>query len=122
LENSIQNYKNLDQLTNSTIDVVGQSSKKIASEVMEALSTIQFQDSTQQQIEVVTKSLDLHTGHLKRTIDTLSDSDREIDSLDFELESIRDMYTMSKQRQIHSQVLFSESDECTEEEANVTLF
>ena len=121
LENSIQNYKNLDQLTNSTIDVVSQSSKKIASEVMEAFSSIQFQDSTQQQIEVVTKSLDLHTGHLKRTIDRLSDSDKEIDSLDFELESIREMYTMSKQRQIHSQVLFSDTDECQEEE-NVTLF
>ena len=133
LAGSVQNYQNLDQLTKSTLDVINQSSRNIAREVMDALSTIQFQDSTQQQIDVVVKSLNLHKEHLKHLIDTICNSDEELKTTNFELESIKKLYIMSKQRNIHDNLLPTQDniaqegedgavDEETDDNDNVTLF
>ncbi len=110
LAGSVQNYQNLDQLTKSTLDVINQSSKNIASELMGALGTIQFQDSTQQQIEIVLKSLDLHTDHLKKVVGVIDSAEEGVKAIDFELESIRKIYIMAKQRNIHDRTVFADGE------------
>ncbi len=91
-------YRELENFNRLTFENICSSSAEISSKVNESLSTIQFQDITQQQIEVILKSLNLFKGHLDEA------GRRQEVSGEFSIHQIRDLYVMTKQHKIHDDV------------------
>ena len=82
-------------------------SETISNEVLETLGSLQFQDITRQQLELVSTSLHELDGHMKK----LSDAAREghvasldVGSLNDRLESMYSGYAMEQQRNTHAGV------------------
>ena len=97
-----QSYLQLEQFNRQTLDNINESSEEIKSKVNESLMAIQFQDITQQQIEVVLKSLNRFEDHLSES-DCMTLAETKGTAIDpFNIEQIRELYVMKKQRDIHS--------------------
>lgn len=95
------NYLQLEQFNRETLDNINHSSTGIQSKVNDSLVAIQFQDITQQQIEIILKSLSIFQSYLSdHSCFQINEEGGEIKE-DFDIEQIRKLYVMKKQRDIH---------------------
>lgn len=101
LVNMGKSYTQLEDFNRETLADINSSSENIKTKVNDSLMAIQFQDITQQQIEVILKSLHLFQQHLSdQTCISLVDSGQQGDE-EFDIEKIRKLYVMKKQHDIH---------------------
>ena len=101
LANMGKSYTQLEDFNRETLADINTSSEHIKAKVNDSLMAIQFQDITQQQIEIILKSLHLFEEHLsgQPCIDLVG-SGQQGDE-EFDIEKIRKLYVMKKQHDIH---------------------
>ena len=90
------------------LDEVGSSSERVASEVLELLAGVQFQDIVRQQVELVMKAVDECDGFAASLQSCLKDENlctEECRIAEFSPEDIRKHYVMEKQRETHASVV-----------------
>lgn len=96
-----KSYLRLEGFNRQTLQNITSSSEEIKSKVNGSLMAIQFQDITQQQIEVILKSLNLFEQHLSdHPCYTLVGENRNSFE-EFNIDRIRNLYVMKKQHDIH---------------------
>lgn len=91
-------FNKLVDVHQQTLHQLDINSKEVSNKVQESLTTIQFQDITQQQIEVVIEGLALYKQYLS---DIDSDSG---DIKEFDIEQFQKLYVISKQYKTHNLV------------------
>ncbi|MRR50033.1 MAG: chemotaxis protein [Rhodocyclaceae bacterium] len=98
-------YLKATEYSTSVVMTVHESSHKLADMFMNALASVQFQDVTRQQIEVVINALDRLSGHSKMLAEHLASLDdpnhSAITPLSEHLDQIYSSYVMSSQRLSH---------------------
>lgn len=99
-----ESYLKLEEFNRETLLNINQSSEHTKSKVNDSLVAIQFQDMTQQQIEIVLKSFRLFEQYLSNETCFDLASQGESNFKDFDIEQIRRLYVMKKQRDIHDKV------------------
>ena len=90
----------------NTLQTVKESSSELATMFMDVLASVQFQDITRQQIEIVLRALnklDDHAETLARRIMASEDSDFEYTPLAEHLDELYGTYVMDSQRVSHQQ-------------------
>lgn len=102
-----RSYKSLEEMNKRIIGEVGQSSGKVASEVLTLLSNVQFQDITRQQIELITKALADSERYMSGVGECIDDPGRLDGIEDFKVEDLTKYYVMERQRETHGRVLSS---------------
>ncbi|MCC6502761.1 MAG: hypothetical protein IT362_06470 [Deltaproteobacteria bacterium] len=108
LESLGTSYRSLDGLNRQVLDEVGSSSERVASEVLELLAGVQFQDIVRQQVELVMKAVDECDGFAASLQSCLKDENLctgECRITEFDPEDIRKHYVMEKQRETHASVV-----------------
>jgi methyl-accepting chemotaxis protein len=106
LENQLvkmgKSYLRLEGFNRETLQNINSSSEEIKSKVNGSLMAIQFQDITQQQIEVILKSLNLFEQYLsdQSCFDLAGEKGRDFE--EFNIDRIRGLYVMKKQHDIHN--------------------
>lgn len=99
-----ESYSKLEAFNHETLLNINRSSENTKLKVNDSLVAIQFQDMTQQQIEIVLKSFQIFEQYLSDKT-CFEQGDRTgSDVKDFDLEQIRKLYVMKKQRDIHDSV------------------
>lgn len=101
-------YLNLDGLNRQILDEVGSSSETVATEVLELLAGVQFQDIVRQQVELVIKAVnevDAFACSLWACMKDAGLCDGECRIEEFSADSIKEHYVMAKQRETHSAVV-----------------
>lgn len=97
-------YINATNYSTSVVMTVSESSHKLTDMFMNALASVQFQDVTRQQIEIVIDALDRLSNHSKMLADhlaTLDGVNETITPLSEHLDQIYSSYVMSSQRVSH---------------------
>lgn len=123
----VESYHNLDELNRNSLEEIEQSSQAITKKVLAAIASNQFQDITQQQIEVILKGISFFNDFIKNSIAGSKDPEKpDGELLVFDPESIRSLYVMKKQHVIHDDTLGPSPDSDTEVEEehddNITFF
>ena len=121
-----QGYESLMRHEADVLAEIQSSSRQLAGMFIEAQASVQFQDVSRQQIELVTKALrqlDEHTGqlgeHLLRSHESTAPRYTPIAR---HLEALYSQYVMEQQRSTHSSALKRESDLCIPAASRVELF
>lgn len=102
------NYQAMMKHESEILDSVLVSSQQLTSMFMDALASVQFQDVTRQQIELVINALDRldsHTAMLAERLAALDNPDFQIQPLSVHLDEIYSSYVMSSQRDKHHNAL-----------------
>ncbi|MBF0518855.1 MAG: hypothetical protein HQK92_03945 [Nitrospirae bacterium] len=104
-----ESYKKIGSLNDNIIGQVGGVSKDVETKIIEALSNIQFQDITRQQIEQVIKGNDTMDSYISKLDEMLKTPPELYDNLfaDFNIDDMIKDYVMKKQRDIHHEVVHS---------------
>ncbi|MBF0464062.1 MAG: hypothetical protein HQK88_11350 [Nitrospirae bacterium] len=104
-----ESYKKISSLNDNIIGQVGGVSKEVEGKIIEALSNIQFQDITRQQIEQVIKGNDTMDNYISKLDEMLKTPPELYDNLfaDFNIDDMIKDYVMKKQRDIHHEVVHS---------------
>jgi len=103
-----QNYLNLLTHNFSVLQTVSQSSSELANMFMDILASVQFQDITRQQIEIVVNALrrlDEHAQTLAQRIRAAEDGSFSYSPLAEHLDDLYNKYVMYTQRTTHQQTL-----------------
>lgn len=101
-----EGYQTLLAHDTNTLNTVKGSSSELASMFMDVLASVQFQDITRQQIEIVLKAmtkLDDHAETLARRIKASEDSNFQYTPLAEHLDELYGSYVMDSQRISHQQ-------------------
>ena len=101
-------YDNLSDLHEELLDLVIKQGEDIGNRVSEVLSKLQFQDSTQQQIDIVKDILNELNSNIELNIDQLKDGHS---STVIDAESMVSKYRMNSQRKNHQSVFGGELEE-----------
>jgi methyl-accepting chemotaxis protein len=118
-------YQEVTRHEAQVIATVRDSSQELTQMFMDALSSVQFQDVTRQQIEQVSAALDRLDGHARTLADRLDrfdDPDFVFKPLTHHIDEIYNDYVMSSQRQSHDSSLNRNSGNDTGGESKVELF
>ncbi len=99
--------ENFDQLIGHQRDVMGKvhsESERIAEPILQLIGSIQFQDVTRQQLQHVSRSMDMIGRHSHQLGLNLHDDglDQQIFGIEAEIEASLAGYVMSQQRNIHN--------------------
>jgi methyl-accepting chemotaxis protein len=111
LTDLMQSYKDLGELNGQTLTEVRRGSSLMASEVMDLLAKIQFQDITRQQIELVQRTLKDTGEYMEALKHCLSKKEKcrvACEIPDFSLDGIHKYYVMETQRETHNEVMNDE--------------
>jgi methyl-accepting chemotaxis protein len=103
-----ESYRLTNSLNAQILEQVGMGADEIAAKVLDLLASIQFQDITRQQIELVireTVDTDGYTAKMLECLEKAGCCDRECSLPDFNVNEIRQYYVMKKQRDIHEKFL-----------------
>ena len=106
LTNLGEGYQTLLAHDMNTVQTVKESSSELAGMFMDVLASVQFQDITRQQIEIVLKAmakLDEHAETLARRIKASEDSNFQYTPLAEHLDELYGSYVMDSQRVSHQQ-------------------
>ena len=107
LSNLASEFDQLVEVHQQTLQQLDINSKEVSDKVQESFTTIQFQDITQQQIEVVVKGLTLYQQYLS---DIAQNQENQIKSTTkFDIEQFQKLYVISKQYQTHDKVTNKDS-------------
>ena len=101
-------YRSLDGLNRQILDEVGSSSERVASEVLDLLAGVQFQDIVRQQVELVIKAIEEADGFASSLQSCMKEAGlcaEECRIDEFSPENIRRHYVMEKQRKTHTAVV-----------------
>jgi len=113
-----------------TLQQLDINSKEVSDKVQESFTTIQFQDSTQQQIEVVVKGLTLYQQYLS---DIAKEQEIQTkNTIKFDIEQFQKLYVISKQYKAHDKVTnadsledidsISQQDDNEDSDGDITFF
>ncbi|MEO5357180.1 MAG: methyl-accepting chemotaxis protein [Nitrospirae bacterium YQR-1] len=104
-----ESYKKLSNLNDDIIGQVGGVSKVVEMKILEALSNIQFQDITRQQIEQMMKGNDTMDNYIGKLEEMLKTPYELYDKFfaEFNIDDMVKDYVMKKQRDIHHEVIHS---------------
>ncbi len=98
-----ENYKQLIQRDEDTVTRLQQTSATLSSMFIDVLASIQFQDVTRQQIEMVQGALDRLNEHMAQLADMMRSMDiSRAGSVKQSIDEIFKGYVMDKQRDVHS--------------------
>lgn len=104
LKNFTGSYERLDELNRLILDRIGQENQQVASEVVNLLASVQFQDITRQQIELIYRAqreVDAYIERIERCQADFECCEQGCKESDFDIDSILKFYTMQTQRDIH---------------------
>lgn len=117
-------YRLLDHMNKEIIKKVSVASEAVNYKVLELLSNIQFQDITRQQmekiIEILNKVEGLYGDISATTMEELIEKIRKI--AEFNVEDLRKIYVMEKQRETHDAVLGNKKKTKEKSEQNNVFF
>jgi methyl-accepting chemotaxis protein len=121
-----KSYSQLESFNSETLADINSSSEHIKSKVNDSIMAIQFQDFTQQQIEVILKSLRLFDDYLSdRSCFDFVNMENP-DYKEFDIEKIRKLYVMKKQHDIHNKQCqikrLGPNQQKEEDTSDITLF
>lgn len=103
-----ESYQRIDGLNRQALAEVGSSSDAVASQVLELLAGVQFQDIVRQQIELVMRAVDEADAFMVSLLACMKDArlcTTECRLEDFNPDSLRKHYVMEKQRSTHLAVV-----------------
>ncbi|MGK0289713.1 MAG: methyl-accepting chemotaxis protein [bacterium] len=119
----ISSYQRLDNLNQESLLQVQDSSTEVTQQTMATLSAIQFQDITRQQIEIILKGLNFFDNYMVEFTDFLGDDPQSKKDFEkFDMEEVRSMYVMAKQRVIHEKTFDNQEKSTTSESESITFF
>jgi methyl-accepting chemotaxis protein len=125
LEDLGNSYQEVTRHESQVVATIRDSSRELGQMFMDALSSVQFQDVTRQQIEQVSAALDrldTHAGELAERLDHLDDPNFIFKPLAHHIDEIYQDYVMSSQRESHDSSLNKRSGSNTGSETKVELF
>ena len=125
LEEFSSRYREVTQREMRVVATVQESSRQLASMFMDTLASVQFQDVTRQQIELVIAALSRLDGHAAALADGLVGSGDEafvLTPLSQQIDRIYDDYVMTSQRESHQSSLHKNSDSGGDSGPKVELF
>lgn len=102
LSNLASDFDQLMEVHQQTLQQLDINSKEVSDKVQESFTTIQFQDSTQQQIEVVVRGLSLYQEYLAEIAQEQENQTKN--PTKFDIEQFQKLYVISKQFKTHDKV------------------
>ena len=99
-----ESYRDLTEQNAQVIDSILDSSEKVAAMFMDTMASVQFQDVTRQQIELVAAALDRldeHATMLSKWLKDIENPDFEVRPLARHLDDLYQNYVMDSQRDAH---------------------
>jgi methyl-accepting chemotaxis protein len=125
LEQLGTSYQEVTRHESQVVATIRDSSQELGQMFMDALSSVQFQDVTRQQIEQVSAALDRldsHANELAERLDRFDDQNFVFKPLAHHIDEIYKDYVMSSQRESHDSSLNRSSGSDAGSESKVELF
>ena len=119
------NYAEISKHEAEVMSEVMSSSQKLASMFMDAMASVQFQDVTRQQIELVIDALnrlDAHSALLANRLDQFDDPNFQMRPLTEHLDEIYQSYVMDSQRDSHHGAMHTKNTSSSTAAPKVELF
>ncbi|MCI4627104.1 MAG: hypothetical protein L3V56_14245 [Candidatus Magnetoovum sp. WYHC-5] len=111
IDTLVEYNHDLNNVQNELIDRFSESIKGFAGYIMEAISHLQFEDSTRQQLQTILKYLDDNNSYLQCLTNCMKEVQEQCTSVcsipEFDINEIAKYYVMESQRQTHKSVVGS---------------